>query len=66
MYEGINQDDFLQALKSIGGCPHVPDNLPQNLDTICDHCRASITSLVLLRDKYERNPRWAEGAKGAE
>lgn len=62
MYEGIEQGDFMAALEAINGCPHIGET-KQSLETICDKCRHAITSLVLLRDHYEKDPRWAEGEK---
>lgn len=57
----LGEDDFLAALEALGGCKHIGVGKPQKLDTICTPCRETVTKLVLLRESWERDPRFYEG-----
>ena len=60
---GLGGDDFMEAIEAVGGCPHLPIGAPQNLDTICTPCREAITSLVLIREAYRRDPVYFVGKR---
>lgn len=61
MTSQLSEDDFMEALKAIGGCAHVPP--PHTLSSICGGCREAITKMVLLREHWEADPRFFEGRK---